>query len=454
VAETREAVLSQWCAQHLGHRVQAVLFRAGYFAEVVGVVLRDGTRAVVKIRQPAPRLAGCARVHAGVHRYGFPTPELILPPVPYPDGRIASAEALVEPADGHGTASASALLLTELVHAAPAVADASLAPAPAWVRWDHDEPGLWPTPDDQEVDLNSRPVAWIDAIGQRLRPLLQSVGAQLVVGHCDWTPDNVWWKTDGTPLAVLDWDSAAQLPEPALAGVAAAIYEGQTTVEQSAAFLLAYRRTRADWSAQHTALAWAAGLWVLLFDAKKDLLCGRTPTFNPEQAYRRLRLALSVRRTTDLLLRPISHDDIDRLVSIETDPRTTRHSPTGVPTPGEAAGLVASAADAWEVGEVGYWAVEHQGQVIGAAGLRLVTLHGRQCWNLYYRLSPVAWGQGLGTQAAQEAVAYAAEADADMPVVARTRPANTAAQRVALAAGLQPTPELDSNGFHTFAHRW
>ncbi len=107
-----------------------------------------------------------------------------------------------------------------------------------------------------------------------------------------------------------------------------------------------------------------------------------------------------------------------------------------------------------EQGEVGYWAVEHHGQVIGAAGLRQVTLHGRPCWNLYYRLTPEAWGRGLGTQAAREAVAYAGEAGGGLPVVARTRPTNASAQRVATAAGLHRFTDLDSGDFHTFADRW
>jgi hypothetical protein len=31
----------------------------------------------------------------------------------------------------------------------------SLALSPSWVGWDHTEPGLWPTPEDRDVDLNA-----------------------------------------------------------------------------------------------------------------------------------------------------------------------------------------------------------------------------------------------------------------------------------------------------------
>lgn len=158
-------------------------------------------------------------------------------------------------------------------------------------------------------------------------------------------------------------------------------------------------------------------------------------------------------RTADLLLRPVRVEDVPRLVEVETDPRTTLHSPSGPPTAHEAERLLLSAAAEWAAGGVGYWAVEHAGRLIGTAGIRRVTLHDRPCWNLYYRLAPEAWGRGLASQAALAATAYVAELDG-LPVVARTRPANTGAQRVAVKAGLQRRPELDSSGFHTYASDW
>lgn len=164
--------------------------------------------------------------------------------------------------------------------------------------------------------------------------------------------------------------------------------------------------------------------------------------------------APSVRRTAGLLLRPVRADDVAPLVAIETDPRTRRHSPTGPPAREQAEQLLLSVVAAWDEGGVHYWAVEHERRLVGTAGLRPVTLHDRECWNLYYRLSPDVWGRGLATEAALEAVDYARELPGRLPVVARTRPGNSAAQRVAQKVGLERREDLDSNGFHTFASHW
>ena len=161
-----------------------------------------------------------------------------------------------------------------------------------------------------------------------------------------------------------------------------------------------------------------------------------------------------VRRTADLVLRPVRAEDVESLVAIETDPRTTRNSPTGPPTREQAKQLLLSVVAAWDEGGPHYWAVQHERQLVGTAGLRRAKLHERECWNLYYRLSPDVWGRGFATQAAREAVGFAAVMLGELPVVARTRPDNSAAQRVALKVGLERREDLDSNGFCTFASSW
>lgn len=285
-------MLSGWCAAALGAPVEAVLFRAGYFSEVVGVELANGRRAVAKIRAATPRPAACWRVQRELHRLGFPAPQPLLGPTPYPDGRTATAESLVEPADGNGSARASATLLARLVSLAPPDTGA-LEPPPAWVRSRHDEPGLWPRPDDDEVDLNSRDIGWIDATSRDVREVLLADPQPPVVAHVDWVPQNVWWSANGTPLAVHDWDSLAAVPVAAAVGVAAAIYREDATVDASAEFLQEYEKATRPWSATERQVAWAAGLWVRLFDAKKDLLAGRGPSLTQEEATHRHRLAVT-----------------------------------------------------------------------------------------------------------------------------------------------------------------
>ena len=278
-----DPVLDAWCAEHLGSGGVEVLFRAGHFSDVHGVVLLDGRHVVVKVRPAAPRLVHCAGVQAALHACGFPAAELLVAPAPYADGRAASAEVLVEPAGGSGTVDAWARLLAEQVRLAPRSGAAALAPPPAWVRWDHHEAGLWPPPDDREVDLNAVAVGWIDEAAAAARDALVASGGDMVVGHVDWLPQNVWWNDDGTPLAVHDWDSLAALTEPAVAGVAAAIFTEDAAVDDTAGFLDAYQAAVGGWTRPQTRTAWAAGLWVRLFDAKKDLVAGRRNRLSERQ---------------------------------------------------------------------------------------------------------------------------------------------------------------------------
>ncbi|GAB3059381.1 hypothetical protein GCM10027053_21640 [Intrasporangium mesophilum] len=208
---------------------------------------------------------------------------------------MASAETLVERRTGAiGTPQASAQLFGQLLRLTAQIpAIGGLDPHPAWTAWAHTERGTWPQPDDREVDLNSVNVLWIDDLGAATRGILaQATGFAPVVGHVDWIPQNVWWRSETEIEGVLDWDSLARLPEPALAGMAAAGYRGGvTSVEESAAFADEYRSHATGWSTDHEALFWAAGLWVALFDAKKDLIAGRMTSLAEGEARERFNLA-------------------------------------------------------------------------------------------------------------------------------------------------------------------
>ena len=180
-------------------------------------------------------------------------------------------------------AAPTAELLAELVNVAPpASAFPALAPAPPWVGWDHHEGALWPWPDDLMVDMNSTPGPdWVDCTAQRVRERLSRVRAEPVIGHIDWEAHNLDWN-DAQPVVVHDWDSIAIRPDAAIAGAAAAVFPSNganavaATVEQTAEFLDTYRRARPRWSVDDDEIAWAAGLWVLTYNAKKEALGGGT----------------------------------------------------------------------------------------------------------------------------------------------------------------------------------
>jgi hypothetical protein len=280
-------VLGGWCARHLAAPVHAILFRGGYLSEVVGVELADGRSVVVKARPVAPRLSGCFLVQEQVFRRGFPCPKPLVSPQPYDPGRVATAEAYVAPASGVGSVDESAALLARLISMlrTEPFRDDWIRPPPAWVHWEHPGHGLWPMPDDDEVDLNSVEVPWIDDFGAKAREVLLGAPGPRVVAHVDWVPQNLCWNTDGSARAVHDWDSLAVLPEPAVVGVAAAIYVPSATAEQTQMFLHAYQVAGSvRWTPRELRVALAAAMWVRLFDSKKDLLAGRPASFNADEA--------------------------------------------------------------------------------------------------------------------------------------------------------------------------
>jgi hypothetical protein len=171
-------------------------------------------------------------------------------------------------------------LLAALVLAAPppsALPD--FGEAPPWVGWDHSGDATWPPPDDLALDLNEHPgPRWVDETAAALRARLSLLTEDEVIGHLDWESHNLRWLPDGSPLAVDDWDSIGLRPEPAIAGAAAAVFASSpdglvvaASVAQTKEFLDAYEGARrVRWSRELTEMAWAADLWVLTYNAKKE----------------------------------------------------------------------------------------------------------------------------------------------------------------------------------------
>lgn len=282
-----DAFLADWCDRYLGARPARVLFRSGHLSQVVGAELADGRRVVIKARPAAVRIAGCVAVQRHLARTGFPCPAPLTAPV-QAGGLTVTAEVLVPggrqlPAEGG--AAPFAALLARLVSAAPGPAAVpSLAPSPPWAGWDHPGSRLWPDRDDRGRDLNSTPgPAWVDDAARQVRERLSTPASAARVGHGDWESQNIRWS-GGHPLAVHDWDSVIAQPETAIAGLAAAVWPAAgapgeaATVAQSAEFIASYQQAAGrQWTRQEVQDAWAAGLWVRLFNAKKDAADGGGP---------------------------------------------------------------------------------------------------------------------------------------------------------------------------------
>jgi RimJ/RimL family protein N-acetyltransferase len=155
--------------------------------------------------------------------------------------------------------------------------------------------------------------------------------------------------------------------------------------------------------------------------------------------------------TERLRLRRVVSADVPALVAISTDPRTNEHRPGGAPNRARSEEIISSFVSDWEQHGIGYWVVEYLGEVVGVAGVRSSILGGRDCWNLYYRFSPDAWGRGLAAEAARAAIVVARECDPTRPILARTRPDNVAAVRLAQTIGMTRCAEWDGDGFVAFA---
>jgi hypothetical protein len=86
---------------------------------------------------------------------------------------------------------------------------------------------------------------------------------------------------------VHDWDSVIAQPEASIVGLAAAVWPamgapgGAASVAQTEEFIASYQvATARPWAQSEVQDAWAAGLWVRLFNARKDAADGGGPQLN------------------------------------------------------------------------------------------------------------------------------------------------------------------------------
>jgi hypothetical protein len=275
-----DTALGEWCHQHLKDGLEAVLFRSGHLSEVVRVQLTSGRQVVIKVRPYDPRLTGCLAVQDRLARTGFPCPAPLTGVTRL--GVLAVTAETAIPGGGQLSAKAGAApfaaLLARLIDSAPDPSRIpTLAPSPPWTGWDHPGALLWPDADDEGRDLNalSGP-AWIDETARRVRDRLTVGRASVRIGHGDWESQNIAWVS-GVPLAVHDWDSVIAQPEACIVGLAAAVWPatGTASVAQTEDFIASYQvATARVWTQSEVQDAWAAGLWVRLFNARKDAARG------------------------------------------------------------------------------------------------------------------------------------------------------------------------------------
>lgn len=163
-------------------------------------------------------------------------------------------------------------------------------------------------------------------------------------------------------------------------------------------------------------------------------------------------------QTTRLLLRRLELWDGPAMFQVHGDPATYSYSPAARHSDlATSEAMLRGCLGHWNTYGFGYWAVTvgQQQIVIGFGGVESRHWRERDVLNLYYRFTPSVWGQGYATELAQRAVNLAREHLPGLPIIARTRPANLAAQRVAQKVGLLRMREQENEGEYVlFALGW
>jgi ribosomal-protein-alanine N-acetyltransferase len=154
-------------------------------------------------------------------------------------------------------------------------------------------------------------------------------------------------------------------------------------------------------------------------------------------------------------VRPPLSSDLEALYQLHSDPRAYEHWPESrIREEWQARAMLDRVLDGWEHEGVSYWIVtdDSSGKMIGLAGVRPRHAGETPYFNLYYRLMPEVWRQGIATAVAKQAIALAHETAPEYPVIARMRASNVPSERTALAAGLTRAGH-DSQGRLVFSDR-
>ena len=149
--------------------------------------------------------------------------------------------------------------------------------------------------------------------------------------------------------------------------------------------------------------------------------------------------------TARLRLDAVVPDDLDEHVALMSDPDVWAHLPSGRHTsPERTAEAIAHSVGHWERDGLGYWTARllvdlagtplHAGDMVGTGGCALRV--GTAWWNLYYRLTPAAWGHGLAAELVTAALDAARAVDPGRPVVAYLLEHNVQSRVLAERAGL------------------
>ena len=149
--------------------------------------------------------------------------------------------------------------------------------------------------------------------------------------------------------------------------------------------------------------------------------------------------------TPRLRLDAVVPDDLDEHVALMTDPGVWNHLPSGRHTsPEQTMAGIQHSVRHWATDGLGYWTARLRedlpdaglaaGAMVGTGGCAVRV--GTSWWNLYYRLTPPAWGLGLAAELVTAAIDAAHAVDTDRPVIAYLLEHNAESRGRAERAGL------------------
>lgn len=144
------------------------------------------------------------------------------------------------------------------------------------------------------------------------------------------------------------------------------------------------------------------------------------------------------------LRRPLPEDG-PASVALHCDPATNRFRPGGPPSPEEAEGYLPGWLAHWDQHGFGYSSLvrSQDGRVLGFGGLMHKQWGPHSGLNLYFRLAPEAWNQGLSTWMARQAIEEARARGARETVLGLVRPDNLPSRRALERLGLVLIDTLD-----------
>jgi ribosomal-protein-alanine N-acetyltransferase len=161
--------------------------------------------------------------------------------------------------------------------------------------------------------------------------------------------------------------------------------------------------------------------------------------------------------TERLLLRELTHNDLEFLTEMLAHPEVMRYWPRPY-TPKEAVEWIDRHRERYRTHGYGYWlAIEKANrQPVGQAGVLMQEVGGVEETGIGYMLHRPFWGQGFATEAARGCLHYAFETLGRDRVVVLIRPENTSSLRVAQRLNVRLEKSTHYAGFehHVFVlHR-